>query len=529
MYVEEIVKKHKNAIYTTALVRESYRVGPKVSHRTIANISKLPKDCIEEIKRRLRGNLTHQQLELAKLKIIESKEYGATKALQLFMKSLDVDLLIDPSRSPWADDILAMLVNKLVYPVLPMTHAQAYSCSDPEKRELTLQKSFNKYLINCKSMQKKNIKKHHQAEALLFCYNISCSTKYDHFGLNENYLDSIRSIKYSHDKVDLSLFTNQEHCPLTIETSLYSDRLESQRFQEKLSEINHQNSLTVMIYNNYDSKCHCPDPNHPQCKFITTLSHLQTIEILREKTIPANFFSSDLYPDISDSTNPEIRYIFCSNSEQKKCDELLRKQAINKTKQLLKETEELNRQSKIENIRSTVEQICHKYNTLRFFDLHFTESDFTFAVRKNKIKEESRIDGLYALKTNLKKETLSNDEVLKAYSQLMAIQKFFNIIPISFTDDLSAKYDITEQFSAHAFLHMLAYYVKYCMMKKIKQHLSDDGAFNAKFKGLEDVILCLKKIYLQTVQINDTILTNFKTTIDSDQEKILAALGVSLS
>ena len=51
MYVEEIKNKQKNKTYVTVLIRETYRKAGKVLHRTLANISKLPRPTIEQIKR----------------------------------------------------------------------------------------------------------------------------------------------------------------------------------------------------------------------------------------------------------------------------------------------------------------------------------------------------------------------------------------------------------------------------------------------------------------------------------------------
>lgn len=59
MYVEEIKHRRNGKIYTTVLVRESYREGKSVRHRTISNISDLPKTCIQQIKDTLKGESSH--------------------------------------------------------------------------------------------------------------------------------------------------------------------------------------------------------------------------------------------------------------------------------------------------------------------------------------------------------------------------------------------------------------------------------------------------------------------------------------
>jgi len=56
MYIEETKKKQGSKIYKTILVRESYRdKNGKVKDNTIANISKLPPEYIQQLKLALKN------------------------------------------------------------------------------------------------------------------------------------------------------------------------------------------------------------------------------------------------------------------------------------------------------------------------------------------------------------------------------------------------------------------------------------------------------------------------------------------
>src|SRR4030042_3874917 len=48
--------RHKNKVYQTHLLRRTYRDGGKVKHQTLGNLSHLPADLIDTIRRRLRGD-----------------------------------------------------------------------------------------------------------------------------------------------------------------------------------------------------------------------------------------------------------------------------------------------------------------------------------------------------------------------------------------------------------------------------------------------------------------------------------------
>src|SRR5919108_1737893 len=55
MHVAKIERRHGNRVYTSHLVRRSIREGKRVRHETIANVSRLPEEAIEALRRALRG------------------------------------------------------------------------------------------------------------------------------------------------------------------------------------------------------------------------------------------------------------------------------------------------------------------------------------------------------------------------------------------------------------------------------------------------------------------------------------------
>ena len=53
VHVATIRKAHKGKVYVSHLLRHSYREGGKVKHITVANLSDLPEDLIQVMRRRL--------------------------------------------------------------------------------------------------------------------------------------------------------------------------------------------------------------------------------------------------------------------------------------------------------------------------------------------------------------------------------------------------------------------------------------------------------------------------------------------
>jgi hypothetical protein len=55
VHVETVTKTYKGKTYKSVLLRRTYREDGKVQHETVGNLSDLPDDAIEYIKRRLAG------------------------------------------------------------------------------------------------------------------------------------------------------------------------------------------------------------------------------------------------------------------------------------------------------------------------------------------------------------------------------------------------------------------------------------------------------------------------------------------
>ncbi len=113
MYVETNRLQRHGKTYRTVTVRESYRQHGKVMHRTLANISDLPEHAILAVQQALR--LGHVPDPAAAPSVGASREYGASAALLSVLRQIGLDQLIYSRKEPWREDILALIVGRIVY------------------------------------------------------------------------------------------------------------------------------------------------------------------------------------------------------------------------------------------------------------------------------------------------------------------------------------------------------------------------------------------------------------------------------
>jgi len=57
MHVATIRRRHGDRVYESYLIRRSFREGDRVRHETIANVSRLPPDALDALRRVLAGEV----------------------------------------------------------------------------------------------------------------------------------------------------------------------------------------------------------------------------------------------------------------------------------------------------------------------------------------------------------------------------------------------------------------------------------------------------------------------------------------
>src|SRR3954453_4130831 len=114
-HVATIKTKGKGGqVYTSQLLRRSYREGGKVRHENLGNLSHLPVEIIEAIRAMLAGRrLIDLDQDLA---IVGSLGPGRVAAVLGVLRALDLERLICRERCRERDLVVAMIVQRLIAP-----------------------------------------------------------------------------------------------------------------------------------------------------------------------------------------------------------------------------------------------------------------------------------------------------------------------------------------------------------------------------------------------------------------------------
>src|SRR3989442_11660161 len=114
MHVAAVPSRQGGREYRSVVVRQSYREGGKVKHRTLANLSKLPPAAVDAVRAVLRGEAVGP-LDQA-FEIERALPHGHVQAVLGQMRQLKLDQLLGARPSRGRELALAIILSRGLQP-----------------------------------------------------------------------------------------------------------------------------------------------------------------------------------------------------------------------------------------------------------------------------------------------------------------------------------------------------------------------------------------------------------------------------
>ena len=125
-------------------------------------------------------------------------------------------------------------------------------------------------------------------------------------------------------------------------------------------------------------------------------------------------------------------------------------------------------------------KVVNKYKVAKHFKLDIEDGKFAYSINKENVDEEANLDGVYVVRTSLKKDRLSTEDAVRNYKKLSQVERAFRSLK---TIDLKVRpihHRGGNRVRAHIFLCMLAYYVEWHMHEALRPLLFSDEELEAK-------------------------------------------------
>ena len=488
MYVETVPNRNSPP---AILLREGRREGKKVHKRTLANLTHWPKDKIERLRRVLKNEpLVHPD----QLFVIErSLPHGHVELLLEAMRQLKLPALIDPRPSPKRDRVLAMILQRLLYPASKLattrlwhttTLAEELSLEDTDEDDLY---EAMDWLLERQDRIERKLAKRHLAEGDPVLYDVS-SSYYEgqtcplmQFGHN-------RDGKRDRPIVVYGVLADSMGRPLAVEAyagntgdpTTVGDQVEKIRGRfglERVVLVGDRGLLTETQINHLK--------RHPGLGWISALRHHQIRRLVESEAVQLSLFDERHLAEVRSPDYPGERLIVCHNP-------LLAEHRRQKREALLTATEEalagiarqVARRTRTPlsatEIAEKLGRVKNRFQVAKHFRTQIADGSFHYERRTEAIIREAQLDGFYMLRTSEPADRLPTAAVVRRYKDLTRVERAFRSLKTVDLHIRPIRHRVESRVRAHLFLCLLAYYVHWHLRQALAPLLFDDEDLEAE-------------------------------------------------
>ena len=468
VHVATTRRHYKGRVYETHLLRRSYREAGKVKTETLGNISHLPPELIDLVRRGLAGE---RFLPAGELEITRSLPHGHVAAVLGTLRAIGLEQLIEGRRSRARDLVIGMIVARLLAPGSKLATARRLgqttlgaSLGIEGATEDELYGALD-WLGARQARIEARLAARHLERGGLVLYDLSSSyVEGSHCPLA--HLGYSRDGKKGTLQIEYGLLTDSAGRPVAVEVvpgntgdpATVAGAVEKLRVRFRLERV-------VLV----------GDRGMLTSARIETLRAvgLDWISALRGPAIRALAEDGSLQLGLFDERNlaeiehpefPGERLVVCRNPA-------LAAERARKRIELLAATEaalgKVSARVEAGSLRGAarigiaVGRVIDRHKMAKHFELEIGDDHLAVSRRTDAIAAEAALDGLYVLRTSVPAERLDAPAVVRSYKLLARVERAFRSFKAV---DLAIRpiHHWTEsRVRAHVLLCMLAYYVQW--------------------------------------------------------------------
>jgi transposase len=485
VHVATTKRVYKGKTYVTHLLRRSIRRGKTVAHETLGNLSHLPDDIIHLIKRSLKGETFVSTNEA--FRITRTLPHGHVEAVLTMIRKLGLDQLIASEPSPSRDLVLAMIVERLLFPSSKLANTRNWHDTTLAEEldvgaatEDALYDALDWLLARQRALEKK-LARRHLSEGAMVLYDVT-SSFYEG--------KTCPLTRYGHDRdgktgcpiIVYGLLTDAEGRPIAVQVypgntgdpTTVPDQVEAltKRFGlERVVLVGDRGMLTQTQINMLKK--------HPGLGWISALRSGAIRRLLAKGRLIRTDLEAERLAEITAPEFPDERLVACYNPQ-------LAEQRRHKRQELLAATEaELGplaaRVAPPEGPAETAAEIgvragkiINKYKMAKHFILTIREGHLSWARKEDSIQKEELLDGIYVIRTSEPAERLTAADGVRTYKRLALVEQAFRCLK---GIDLLVRpihHRAADRVRAHILLCMLAFYLEWHLRRAWEPLLFED-------------------------------------------------------
>ena len=472
MHIDTIPNRNSRPAY---LLRESVREGKRVTKRTLANLSSLPIEQIEAIRRVLKGETLGPVGD--GFECVASRQHGHVDAVRTAMARLGFDKLIDAKASRSRDLVMAMVATRIIAPEaskLGMTQAWAdttladdLGVADADEDELY---AVMDWLIERQNKIEQRLAKRHLKNGSLVLFDLTSS----YF---EGVTCPLAKLGYSRDRkpgtlqVNYGLLCDARGCPVSV--SVFEGNTgDPKTLLPQVEKLKKDFGLTSLVMVGDRGMI-----SNVQIDAMQKMGGIDWITALKSGAIAKLADAGVLQLDLFDERNlislthddyPGERLVACRNPPLARLRAAKRTDLLAATAKELEKIRAMMMAGRLEGrdkIGVRVGKVIGKYKVGKHFDLDIKDGAFAFSVNAERVAAEAALDGLYVIRTSVAADAMSAEAAVLNYKKLAEAERAFRTLKGVDLHVRPIRHRLEERVKAHIFLSMLAYYVQWHMIQ----------------------------------------------------------------
>ena len=512
MYLDTSTVKQGDKSYTRHLLRESYREGKKVRHRTIANLSHCSDEEIAAIRLALRHKKNLTELTTKDKEQVFSQRQGlsvgAVWSVYDIARQIGVVEAFGTTRDGklalW--QVIACVIDQgsLLSAVrLAGAHAACDVLGLGKFNEDDLYDNLDWLCENQALIEDRLFRNLYRTKKPgLFLYDVTSS----YFEGTHNELSAFgynRDGKKGKMQIVLGLLCNEDGVPLSVEV-FTGNTQDPKTFGPQIKKVADRFGSKEVTFVGDRGMIKSPQMEQLNSEpygfhYITAITKPQIETLLKKKIIQMDLFDQAL---AEVSTTEGLRYVLRRNPARA---QEIQKSREDKLKVLKKEIARQNQYLK-EHPRATVEVATRKIKARSerlkmsaWVLISGAEREITLAVDNDALIEEAKIDGCYVLKTDLLEAAATKEVIHDRYKDLVLVESAFRTSKTVELELRPIHVRLASRTRAHAFVVMIAYrIVKELSLRWQNMNVTVQEGIN------ELTTLCASEVLINgAVKIND--------------------------
>lgn len=466
-------RTYKGKVYESHLLRRTVREGDRVRNITLANLSHLPSNLIDIIRRSLKGEQFVSSGDA--FKVLSTRSHGQVATVLGTIKRLGLDAII--ARSPTAERqrVLGMIVARVLKPESKLATARSWNATTlPEELGIEGSDSDDLYsamdwLLPLQRRIEKALAARHLEDGELTLYDVT-STYFEGRCCPIAKRGHNRDGKKDKLQVVFGLLTNHEGCPVSVQVfdgntgdpKTLTPQIKKVREEFGLQRVTIVGDRGMITSARIRDDLKGVDGVH----WITAL-RAPEIQKLRERgTIQLELFDTTDLAEVEDPAYPGERLIVCRNpylaeERRRKRQELL--ESTEKRLQKIADSVTSGRLKKRASIGLRVGKVIGRFKVGKLFALEIKERSFRFWRNEERIEREAALDGFYVIRSNESKRDRSAKDTVRAYKSLSKVERAFRSMKLTHLEVRPVRHWTENRVRSHIFICMLAYYVQWHM------------------------------------------------------------------